>query len=75
MKIIEIETTEYPHRVLKCLSCSIGGKELETQYPEEVDDVYTAAQLGILEKMITTHGRLHTNANIVVYDYRRQPSS
>lgn len=74
-KVIDIKDADnYPHLVLKCLSCSIAGLELLTQFPEEPGtqiDGYTQAQIDLLSSLAQTHGRKHTNPKIRVYNYTR----
>jgi hypothetical protein len=74
-EIVIEDPANYPHKILKCLSCSIAGLELLTLFPEE--DVatqkggYTEAQLDLIEQLATTHARKHTNPQIRVYNYTR----
>lgn len=74
-EIVVKDEANYLHRKLVCLSCSIAGLELLTQFPEaEADTEYsgfTQAQVDLVENMAATHARKHTNPQIRLYSYTR----
>ena len=72
MKFLEIvieDEANIPQVVLKCLSCSIAGVELERIYPDTTG--YTQSQIELLNKIATVHGRTHANPRIRAYNFTR----
>lgn len=74
-EIVIKDSDNYIHRKLVCLSCSIAGLELLTQFPEGEADTqfsgFTQGQIDLVENIAATHARRHTNPQIRLYTYSR----
>ena len=77
MKETIYATDKWPHKTLKCYSCSLEGTELKTVPAEEIIDdmgMYSPGQIYLLESIARSHDRSKHRGlgNLIVEVYERR---
>lgn len=68
-----VDEANYPHIVLKCLTCSLLGVELDTLTPEGENEAYTEGQIHAMDSQAETHNRSKHQGlgHVRAYNYKR----